>query len=76
MRLKYKLTGVIAALALTVGAVPVAVAAADIETGQMLDKGPRWPHKSIHYVTLAVGVAAAFAAILLLTSNDDRPVSP
>lgn len=76
MKLKFKMAGAFAALALVAGAVPMAVSSASaIELGQHLDHGPKWPHKSIHYVQLAVGAAAALAAIILLT-RDDKPASP
>lgn len=77
MKLRTKIGGGIAAMALVIGAVPMAIApAAAIETGQMLDKGPKWPHKSSHYVALGLGIAAMIATILLVTNGDDKPTSP
>lgn len=78
MKLRTKIGGGIAAIALVIGAVPMAIApAAAIETGQMRDKGPRWPHKTSHYVALGLGIAAAIATILLVAgSDDDKPTSP
>ncbi len=77
---KKKLGAGLAALALMVGAVPGTVGMASaIEhgKGQMLDKGPRWPHKSIHFVQLGLGLAALAALIFVLANNDeDAPTSP
>lgn len=78
MTLKRKIGGAALALALVAGAIPGVISSASaVETGQMLDKGPRWPHKSLHYVTIVIGTAAAIATIVLLTRNkNDRPTSP
>ncbi|HEX4848068.1 MAG TPA: hypothetical protein VFV30_07985 [Novosphingobium sp.] len=74
-----KLGGGLAAVALMAGAVPGTVGAANaIEhgKGQMLDKGPRWPHKSIHFVELALGVAVLAGLVLLFAGGTDDPASP
>ena len=66
------------ALALVAGAIPgVISSAAAVETGQLLDKGPRWPHRPGDMIVLGLGIAATIAAIVLVTgSNRDRPTSP
>ena len=78
MTFKRKIGGAVLALALVAGAVPgVISSAAAVETGQLLDKGPRWPNKPLHYVVIAVGTAAAIATLVLLTRNkNDQPTSP
>ena len=81
MKLKYKIGGAVMALALAAGAMPSMISKAQAyenpNGGQHFDKGPRWPHKSIHFVQLGLGLAAMIAAIVLVTRNkDDRPTSP
>lgn len=80
MTLYRKIGGAVLALSVIAGAVPgVISSAAAIEhgKGQMLDKGPRWPHKSIHFVQLGLGLAALVATIVLVAgNNDDTPASP
>lgn len=78
MKMKHKIGGAVMALALVAGAIPGTISSAvAIETGQMLDKGPRWPHKTSHFVQLGIGLAALVTTILLITgNNDDRPTSP
>ena len=78
MKLKHKMGGAVLALALVAGAVPGTIStAAAVETGQLLDKGPRWPNGPGDKVVLALGIAAMVAAIVLVTgSKDDRPTSP
>lgn len=78
MKLKHKIGGAAVALALVAGAMPGTISsAAAVETGQLLDKGPRWPNRPGDKLMLAVGVAALIATILLVTgNNNDRPASP
>ena len=78
MKLKHKMGGAVLALALVAGAVPGTIStAAAVETGQLLDKGPKWPHRPGDKVILWLGIAALVAAIVLVTgSKDDRPTSP
>ena len=78
MTFKRKIGGAVLALALVAGAIPgVISSAAAVETGQLLDKGPRWPNKPSHYVVIAVGTAAAIATLVLLTRNKkEQPTSP
>lgn len=72
-----KLGAGLAALALMTGAVPGTVGVASaIETGQMLDKGPRWPHKSIHYVQILLGAVLVAGLIAVLADGNDTPASP
>lgn len=75
---KKKLGVALGALALMTGAVPGTIGTAvAVETGQLLDKGPRWPHKSIHYVQIVLGVAALVGLIVLASKNKgDTPTSP
>ncbi|MFZ1478390.1 MAG: hypothetical protein WAT18_11655 [Sphingorhabdus sp.] len=80
MKLYKKIGGAVLALSVVAGAVPGAIssaAAIEHKGGQMMDKGPRWPHKSIHFVQLGLGIAALVAAIVLVAGNDDdKPTSP
>ncbi len=78
MKLKQKIGGAVLALAVVAGAVPGAISsAAAIETGQMLDKGPRWPHRPGDKMILGLGIAAVVALIVVLSSgSNDRPTSP
>lgn len=80
MKLKHKIGGAVTALALVAGAIPGTISSAfaiEHGKGQMLDKGPKWPHKSIHFVQLGLGIAALIATIVLVTGNDDdKPTSP
>lgn len=76
--MKRKLGTVLGALALMTGAVPGTVSsAAAIELGQHLDHGPKWPHKSIHYVQIVIGIAAIVGIVLFVSRNrSDTPTSP
>jgi hypothetical protein len=77
MTAKKKLGSALAALALMVGAVPGTVGMASaIETGQMLDKGPKWPHKTYPYVQIVVIIASLVGLIAVLSKNKDAPASP
>ncbi len=77
MKLKNKIGGAAMALALVAGAVPGTISSAvAVETGQLLDKGPRWPHKTSHFVQLGLGLAALAAVIFLIADGDDKPTSP
>ena len=73
-----KLGTILGALALMTGAVPGTIGtAAAIETGQMLDKGPKWPHRPGDMIIIGVGVAALIGLILLVSrKSNDTPVSP
>lgn len=73
-----KLGTILGALALMTGAVPGTIGtAAAVETGQLLDKGPRWPNKPLHFVTIVLTVAALVGVILLVSRNtSDTPTSP
>ena len=75
-KLKHKIGGAFAALALVAGAVPGAVTSASaIETGQMIDRG-RFPRTTAHFALLGLGLAALIATIVLVSGGDDNPTSP
>ena len=78
MKWKRKIGGAVVALALVAGAVPGMIStAAAIETGQMLDKGPKWPHRPGDMIIVGVGLAALIAGIVVLSkSGKDTPTSP
>lgn len=78
MKLKSKIGRATLALALVMGAIPGAISTASaIDLGQHLDHGPKWPHKSIHFVQLGLGLTALAVTILLVArSGDDSPTSP
>ena len=78
MKLKQKIGGAVLALAVVAGAIPGTMSsAAAWETGQLLDKGPRWPNKPLHFVELGLGIAAMVALIVVLSDgSNDRPTSP
>ena len=74
---KKKLGVGLAALALMAGAVPGTIGTAvAVETGQMLDKGPRWPNKPLHYVELVVIIASLVGLFFVVKGGSDKPASP
>ena len=77
MKFKHKIGGAVLALALVTGAIPGTISsAAAVETGQLLDKGPRWPNKPLHYVTLFAGIAGLLALVVIASDGKDKPTSP
>jgi hypothetical protein len=72
MKLKFKLAGTLAALALVAGAVPMTVSSAGaVDRGQHLDRGkfPRTWH-------IVLGIGIVIAAMVLISGSNDRPTSP
>ena len=78
MTFKRKIGGAVLALALVAGAIPgVISSAAAVETGQLLDKGPKWPNRPGDVMKTALGLAAIIATIVLVSGGkNDRPTSP